>query len=53
MLSACSPVTVRPKEKQTDKMRFVKNVNDIKGRRKLCSGTAAVSATGIYDNNGG
>ena len=52
MLSACSPVTVRPKEK-TDKMRFIKNMNDIKGRRKLFVGTDTVSAAGIYDNNGG
>ena len=28
-------------------------MNDIKGRRKLFSGTDTVSATGIYDNNGG
>ena len=28
-------------------------MNDIKGRRKLFSGTDSVSATGIYDNNGG
>ena len=28
-------------------------MNDIKGRRKLCSGTDTVSATGIYDDNGG
>ena len=52
MPSAGSPVTVRPKE-NIDKMRFVKNMNDIKGRRKSFSGTDTVSATGIYDNNGG
>ena len=34
-------------------MRFIKNVNDIEGRRKSFSGTDAVSATGIHDNNGG
>ena len=34
-------------------MRFVKNMNDIKGRRKSFIGTDTVSATGIYDNNGG
>ena len=28
-------------------------MNDIKGRRKLFTGTDAVSDTGIYDNNGG
>ena len=28
-------------------------MNDIKGRRKLFSATDTVSATGIYDNNGG
>ena len=34
-------------------MRFIKNMNDIKGKRKLFSGTDTVSATGIHDNNGG
>ena len=34
-------------------MRFIKNMNDIKGRSKLLNGSDIVSAAGIYDNNGG